>query len=515
MKKYLQFFVLFIIVTIYLSNQNVYAQNISSDFEFMIETIGIPKYNVHGNCISEKIYNIYNIFVYGEPELLFNNQSQRYKIVENGKYIYNSNNVEFNLLGYNYNGGIVHNFYFPVDFAPESTPNNWNFIYSPLAYNSWNDYYNIDKNGYEYMINTPMLFGQIDFVNNKTNPYNQIDYGITANKIGLDKAVLNTPSSFKTSGIITASRIAPNGSIRYAIYTTKPMASNCNVVSNLKVNDSYNMNSKEESIIIPINFGANITGLNEFATKNNIKELVSILYIDNVEISKISISREDYINKTYDFQVKREDLSETSNTPLDIKVESYFYTEFEVDGIFKDETNKTIYLTSEKQEIIRSSSLYILEKQEDYILTSLIKSKNKDNNINSLGVVEKSRYLALTFTTNKKIDCENTQIIINNKIAKHDILINNNEITVFKIEVNDLFENSLASWKYLRDKTLNYFDINFDDIGSRVSSPNEIVVLLNNQKYEFFIDVIDELNYNFNYYLDGFYRTNEVIHIAT
>ena len=74
MKRFL--YVFFILITI--SNVS-YAY--TSGFEYMITSLEIPKQNVNGFWINEEIYNEYNLIVYGNPNII--KENQRWKETEN------------------------------------------------------------------------------------------------------------------------------------------------------------------------------------------------------------------------------------------------------------------------------------------------------------------------------------------------------------------------------------------------------------------------------------------------
>ena len=494
-------------------NNKIYG--ISKDFEFLINTIGVPRYNSLGKEISESTYNKYNVFCYDEPYNLISNSKQRFKTVNGGKTKYKNDFGEFNILGYSYSGALVYNFYFPVDYIPETTPNNWEYIVTEGARKSWDLINFKNLNNMNYMKNTSMLFDYIDFENNSTNPYNQVDYNLTPNKVGLDKVVMNTYSTFKTKGILTARRKNPNGNITYSIFSTAPMAINANIKSKLNCNENIVLNEREQEIDINIDFGATINGLNDYATKNNIKEVVSELYINNKKVSVISNVKTDNINRIYTFKINRKEYEKASKYPILLKVKSYFYTEFDVDGIFKNEITKTVNLTVKelKKEIVRSYDLNILEKDSKgkYILTPLIQNIATKNV--SSGIIEKGKYITLTINTDSRLDTSDLNIYINNNKVEKEILKSNNKITILKIYIDDMSSNTIASWKYLRDRQGSYFDIDFNNIGDRINKPNKLTLKTNEKEYIKYFDTIDYFGYNTNYNKNSFVRANEYIYL--
>ena len=133
---------------------------ISEDFKFVIETIGIPRYNVYGKEINEEVYKAYNTFSYGWPEELGVDVGQRWKDSKYGlwaqgigKYTGSGTRGEYNLLGKDYSGNIINNYYFPVDYIPTNTPEYWEYCSNPGAIESWND-----KNKYKYIIFINYIF---------------------------------------------------------------------------------------------------------------------------------------------------------------------------------------------------------------------------------------------------------------------------------------------------------------------------------------------------------------------
>ena len=89
---------------------------VSDSFKFIIDTIGIPQYNVLGDEINEEIYNAYNLFVYSNPLAMYSRtDTQRFKEVKdndykkiiNGTAINNNYNVLDKVLFVNNNSDIA------------------------------------------------------------------------------------------------------------------------------------------------------------------------------------------------------------------------------------------------------------------------------------------------------------------------------------------------------------------------------------------------------------------------
>ena len=285
MKKGLNIKISFIFLIVLACSLKNISFGISDNFKFIIDTIGIPRYNIYGEEINEDIYYAYNVFSYSTPQNMYNvTSSQRFKEVPNlGKWTSGGKRGEYYLLGRGYSGNTIANVYFPVDGTPETTPDKWNYIALNGALASWNDSskykYNLQL---EYMKNTNLLFDTIDYATNTCNSYNLVEYNISANRIGLDKVVLNTCSTWKTGSVITIKRMNNRGEIRYATMATKPMAANAEVKSIFNGNDALVLGEKEDVKTINFNFGAEAINLTDYAKPEHIKEIKSIIYIDVV-----------------------------------------------------------------------------------------------------------------------------------------------------------------------------------------------------------------------------------------
>lgn len=490
---------------------------ISENFKFVIETIGIPRYNVNFEEINEDIYYTYNVFVYSSPEKILNNNLQRFKEVlglgkwtrYNGKYIGIGERGEYYLLGKDYSGSVISNVFFPVDVAPESSPDKWNYIVTNGAYKSWQ---NSNKYKYtsqlEYMKNTNILFDEIDFIQNKTNPYNLVEYNINANNIGLDKAMLEACSTWKTRGVITIRRLTPSNKIRSAIFSTKPIAANADIKSKIKAPDKTILDEKEENKSININVGTDVVNLNNYASKEQVKELVSTIYINDKEICKISGSKTINLDKNISFIVSRKDYLVSKTYPIKITVKSYLYTEFSIDGLIQDEVTKTIYLEVKEKQVIPISNinLAILEKSNNVLVVSpLVQTKNT-NEIGSLGLVESDKYLAIKI--NKNIDNLDIILKLNNKNIEYEKIEANENVEILKIKIDNL-KNTIKSWNFLREETKNYFTINFNDVGDRVKEPNILKVIANEKEKTIKFDSIDKYTNNINYYFNDIVLNKE------
>lgn len=490
---------------------------ISDDFKFIIDTIGIPQYNVLGDEINEEIYIAYNLFVYSNPLAMYSRTDlQRFKAVtDKGKWCENAGMYygvgkrgEYNILGVSYSGSIINNVYFPVDTVPETTPDKWEYVYVPGGYESWQD---TSKYKYyeqlEYMKNTRLLFDRIDYKNNISDSYDLVEYNISSNSIGLDKTKLNAVSTWKTGGIVTVKRLNNNGQIRVATMYTKPMSADADIKSNLRVNNSLTFNQGEE-IEIPITFGSEAVNLSNYAKIEHIKKIYSVIYIDGKEISKVEGSKTDEIEKNISINFPKVKFDKPGIYNINIKVSSYLYTEFSIDGLMQDtiEKNITIQIDEEKIVPVNNIDVKVLEKEnDDYILRDFIKTNCTLNS--SIGLIQNYKYIAINIKFNDKFnDRDNIKLYINDKEYKLEKIKEFSDSSIYRIKLEGC-KNTVLGWNESRNRTGNYFYINFDDIGKRISEPNclNVVTVNNLNKYEnkIYFDVIDDYRLNMNYILDN------------
>lgn len=503
------------IIIILISSLKAVNANISDEFRFVINTIGVPEYNVYNYQINEEIYYKYNVFVYSDPINLIGKSSlQRFKVVQDkGKWI-SENGIrgEYNLLGYSYSGGIVHNVYFPVDAVPETSPEFWKYVAIPGARASWDN-----KNLYKYqeqldfMKYSNLLFDEIDYEKNYANPYNLIEYNISANKIGLDNIILNTSATWKTMGVVNVKRRNNKGQIRDATLVAKPMAANADIKSILTAEDEYKIKGNMDVNNLSIRFGAQAINLNNYANEKHIKEIYSKIYIDDKEIATISGSKTTKVDKLINFVVNRKMYISPNVYKLKLKVVSYLYTEFHVDGLMQDTLEKTVNIIVEPkiENKISKYSIGILKIKnidniETKVVSPLVQTKNT-NSANSLGFVESKRklLLKLTFDNNSVIDIKNIKCNIDGINVNISELEKFKNTIILKLEYEKDLECTLKSWSYLRNIKDSFFDIDFNSIGNRIKSPHvlEIVnnVENNDQKIKILFDSIDNYEENINF----------------
>lgn len=506
--------ILFIFINIFVVKLlffNVYG--ISDNFRFIIDTVGIPEYNAQGKQINEDIYYIYNVFSYGRPsEVYAYSNEQRFKEEwNNGKWVKEDHSFsnsgtrgEYNILGFNYSGGLVYNVYFAVDGIPETTPDRWTYLSINGAYESWSDRSKFKYNEQrDYMKNTHLLFDTINYSNHTINPYNLTEYNISANSIGLNKVMLSTASTWKTNGIVTVKRLDYRGRVFVATLTTKPMAASADIKSVLITNDKYTLEQDKENMSVKLDFGCNAINLNDYARKEHIKKISSSLYIDDVLVSQVEGERVDSIAKSYSLSIDRKKYKEGNDYTLKVTVKSYLYTEFNIDGLLQDEFTKyiTIHIKKKPEVPIKEADIKLLEKvNSDYVVKDFIKT-NETNLYNSLGITEKGKYICINIKKNiENFDSNKLELYVNNERVKDLQVLKEDERNIYiKLKVNDNFFNSINSWSYLREKYNSYFKVDFNDIGKRIKQPNILRIKYNNCDISKKIDVIDNYLLNANY----------------
>lgn len=486
---------------------------ISDKFKFIIDTIGIPRYNVYGEEINEEIYYNYNVFSYSTPENMYAlTNTQRFKIVlDQGKDLKDGVRGEYYLLGRGYTGNFIANVYFPVDGTPETTPDKWNYIKINGAIDSW---YDTSKYKYfeqlEYTKNSNLLFDTIDYTTNTCNSYNLIEYNITPQKIGLEKIVLNTCPTWKTYGVVTINRINNKGELRYATLAIRPMAANASVESNFKYNGNTTISSVQDSTLLNINFGANAINLTDYATKNQIKNISSTIYINNEKIATVSGSKTVSVDKKINYTVSRNMFTTPGKHKIHIKVVSYLYTDFSVDGLMENTLEKDIEIYVDEKLIapLSSKNIYVQKKEDNKLVVSPLVQTNITKLANSYGFVEKGRNIAIQLNVKSKdIKLDNIQVFLNGKKVEHSILKSSKKGYLIGINISSDNENTLMTWEYLRNKLQNYFDIDFKKIGSRIKSPCKIDISYSVLGKYFneclLIDFVDNYTQNMNYIFEN------------
>lgn len=486
---------------------------VSDNFKFVIDTIGIPQYNVYGEEINEEIYYTYNVFSYATPQKMYSKTStQRFKEVpDNGKWTKDGGAYkgygtrgEFYVLGTSYSGSIIDNVYFPVDSVPETTPDKWEFIAFDGAYESW-----VDNNKYksieqvEYMKNSKMMFDTIDYKTGTCNSYNLVEYNMSAKSIGLNKARLNTCATWKTMGVISTKRRNNKGAIRTAIFAIKPMAASADIKSCVKSGDVIDLSEEEDEIEIKVSFGADAVNLNDYANEKHIKEIFSSLRINGEEVANISNSKTSSIKKDYIIVIDRNKYKD--GDILNLEVNSYLYTEFTVDGLMQDKINKniTINIEDKKEVPVKDVSIRRLQKDNGEHFVSLLPITNSSIG-KSIGIIEGGCNLACRLDLGTDIsNIDNIQVRVDGQNLKTDLVKKDEKNIIIEFKIPKQTYSSIAGWSSLRDREGNYFKVDFSEIGKRLKEPHILEIIYDFKGIKNLItqriDSIDDYEINMNY----------------
>lgn len=471
-------YIILSIVTLFKSNiPLVYSSDL--DFSYIVDVVGIPKINKKGERINEEIYRKYNIFVYSDPiYILSKTNLQRFKEVEGkGKYSYNGKTGEFYILGTNFDGNYVYNVYFPVDFIPDSYPENWNYTNFKEFENSWNQSYTYNLQ-LEYMKNSKLLFDRIDLNNHTCDSYDLVEYNIVPAKYGLSKFRLNSFSTWKTMGIVTAKRRLRNGTLRDVIFMTKPMALDAKVESYIDIEDEAYISEEEDEVYLNFTFGAGVLGLTEYATKDQIKKIYSEIYVNGTFVDTVSGNKVDKIEKNIDFAIsrKKDDLSGKTVT-YTFEVRSYLVTDFKEDGILfnKLEKNVIVKMAPRKLVPVNDIKLKVLSLEDEFLVANpLMKIANEDIST-SQGVIEKGRRMVIYLEYGKDFNrVRNMKIYVNSEECSYEILKKDKKYMFIEPKIEDKVYVNIGGWSKMRKEKENYFDVTREDIGKKTKEDNEI-----------------------------------------
>ena len=294
----------------------------SEKFELMISTMGIATENVNGKVLNEEIYNKYSLFVYGSPKDGYS--GQRWKNVDDGLWTNGSNKGEYWILGENQNGYEVHNHKFPMDVEPPTTPEQWRYANISNAESSWLDQSKyMDDYQKEYMLNSKLM-------------RNEVTYNITALDIGLDKVRLENYATWTTKGSVYTERYDMQNKRWAANFMVPPMAGNARLEGYAKFPNGteYQVSNDESFVDVPINYGANVLNLSDYARKEHVKEIKSELYINDSLISSISNTECLEVDNSKTYTVYKNGDNET--VVLYVTVKSSLITKFITDGALVD-----------------------------------------------------------------------------------------------------------------------------------------------------------------------------------
>ncbi len=514
MKKVLLMFFIFM----FLFNPISFAY--SESFDLMIEVMGISIKNVHGKILNEEIFNKYSLFVYGSP--IDGYSGQRWKNVDGGLWNNGSNQGEYWILGENEEGYEVHNHKFPADIEPPTTPEQWRYAYIPDAQDSWLDQSKyMDDFQKEYMLNTNLM-------------RNDVTYNITANQIGTDKVRLENYATWKTKGSVYTQRYDMNNQKWAANFMVMPMAADASLEGYADFPNGlvYNLEENETSIIIPIDYGCEVTNLSDFAKPEHVKEIKSEIYINDALIDSINSHDKISINKSTNYLALKSD----SNTlVLNVKVKSSLLTKFTTDGALADIKNYTVivYFGEEKEEQIIVDDTYYNNVKDSITSTSDIIPPPSISSI-EINRIKGGKEVSLLVakSTNTRFVCAGQTIDINvivknsvdraflrfdgdssiftfdnvTKQLEWDEPRSRNVKTFFSslqgfknmynktIKLNEVESNreytqdsyryiipygtkqTLNSWSTLREKSNDAFSINEKQLFSRIRKPYEIVI---------------------------------------
>lgn len=218
--------------------------------------------------------------------------------------------------------------------------------------------------------------------------------------------LLNTCATWKTYGIVTVNRIDRWGRRKYATMAVEPMAASASVKSKFSSSGNNTIKSTEDKITLNLNFGAQATNLSSYAKENQIKEISSTIFINGKEVAKISGSKRVNLDKNIQFTVSRGDFSSPGKNKIHIKVVSYLYTEFYVDGLMQDTLETDLQINVDEKLIVPATleSGYIQKKSNDVLVVSPLVQTNETKAKNSIGVIEKERMMALKLNLHKDVE---------------------------------------------------------------------------------------------------------------
>lgn len=371
MKKIIYAFAFIILI---LFSSTVEA-TISESFQKVISMINVPAKNVDGYEINEEIYNKYGLIVYGSPKLVIKNQ--RWKDVASGKWTNNGRTGEYRILGYSLTGTVVNNELFPDDYNSGTSPEEWNYIVIEDALNSWNDTEKYQtKQQYEYMLTQKLS-------------RNGVTYNLTAASIGLDKARLEAYATWKTAGSIYTEKRNADGVIWEATFHIPAMAGDAKLSAKLNIENgtTYKFQPEQETLKIPLNFGAEVTGLSEYARVEDIKKISSELEVQGNLFDKIQGEKTPYVNKNNELVINKSDYHGASKINVVIKNTSVLETCFHAETPMVDIKEVTIEIIFEEKEEetfirVRNDNSVVSEEVPPPIISSINLYKKNISSLN-------------------------------------------------------------------------------------------------------------------------------------
>lgn len=523
------FIILAFITFITITKNNAYC--ISSEFRQMLEIIGVPQYNVYNQQINEDIYKVYNLFVYSSPTAV-NASGQRWKTFATGKWKYrggmytgSGTRGEYSILGRDYSGTLVYNYYFPLDRVPTLSPERWNYLYVDGAAASWKN-----KNKYvygeqlQYMKSANWYFS--DIRNGVNNPYNQIEYNINALKVGLSKARLETPATWKSSGTVYIRLLSERGNVGYAVFMIPPMGEDVKLKPQITLDsEEYILSKDEDEVYIPIKISAYLDNLNKYTKKEHVKNFNLKLYINSKEVLNNSGSKITSLGNEYMLVLTRQDFPPTQKYTIKIKLDAMVQTAFSNDGLLKASQTKNISLIVEEKKIdlITSSDIGELVSVNNKWVVSPLAQNFETKLKSSEGFTEAGRYVVVKSELNSnqnisKTDISDIQIYLNDsKLKEYEVITSNGNVLAFKFKIPYAISNTLYGYKSLRDKNLSYFNVLPNELGSRAKAPYELKVVCKYKGvlYEnvMLLDILDDYISNMNLHVSNSYKDKELLNL--
>lgn len=458
------------------------VQAISKDFKFVIETIGIPRYNAYNQEINEDVYYTYNIFSYGTPKGT-KDKNQRWKDSKYGFWTKNGGSYkgsgtrgEYYILGKSYSGALIYNYYFPMDVIPSTTPDQWTFYSYPGAKDSWKDKTKYKyKEQLDYMKKSKLMFNDISSRSKADNPKYIREYDITPKEIGLSKARLDVAATWKTYGMVSTRRNI-NGVIYSQVYLVKPMAANAKVKSKLSVKTENILAEDKDELIIPIEYSTEVVNMTDYAKPKHVKEIKSSLYIDGKVVDEQSGSKIIRVGNEYMLIITRDEYPPNKNHSLKISVKGYMHTEFAVDGLMQSEVAKTVKIFVEPKLIIpvKETNLRVVEKNKlNWVVRPLAQISNDTSK--TFGFTEAGKYILAKIDLNISRDkISDIEVSVDNEIIEDVYVYDNIESLAIKIKIPKDIEATLYGEYSLREKEGAYFDIAKNEVGSRIKEPHNL-----------------------------------------
>ena len=439
MKKNILLFLIVLLVSIPID-----ALAYSEKFQFLIQTMEIDVQNPHGKKLNEDIYSKYSLFVYGSP--LDGYSEQRFKSVSDGNCakgigIWNGEGErgEYWILGENNLGLEVHNHKFPVDIEPPTPPTEWRYAIISGARESWQDQSKyMDDYQREYMLNTKLM-------------RNDITYDVTAKSIGLDKVRLENYATWKTKGSVYTQRYDINNKRWAANFMVMPMAADAELegYALFPNGTEYTLKEDQTTIEIPIEFGAQMINLSEYAKPEHVKNIKSELYIDNILVGSIEDNEKIKIDSRCNYIFS--DSINDEKIVLDVTVKSSLLTKFTTDSALVDIKNYQIIIYGENYE----EEEQIISIIEDEIEDNPFKEEETYNNKPQNEIYANYEEIPPPYIESVTITKDNNVNLYKAKKTKKEFVLAGQTINIEVVGVNF---PSIATLEFAGDSSIYTFD---------------------------------------------------------